>query len=220
MFSHKGKQESTVPQCFPLTDGSQKRFPVAEFKTTKGDFEVQLRPDLAPAGVKHLTDMIEAGYFTEISFFRVNEWITQFGADEHATRPEFKELRAWSDEKKDANPCGEHRWAEGTYAMLGGNQMLIVIKPNDDMGKNKLDAPAGYVVKGSDVLAKLHAYNDQIDNPNGGPGPDQGKLQGSGGLAYLKKDFPDLDYILSAKVLPAEGGSGGMKLHRQKSDMR
>jgi cyclophilin family peptidyl-prolyl cis-trans isomerase len=220
MFSHKerGALKSEEPQCFALTDGQ--RFPVAHFKTTKGDFEVQLRPDLGPASVKHLTEMIDAGYFANISFFRVNEAITQFGADENNARPRFKAMRQWPDEMKDKNPCGDMRWALGTFAMLGGNQMLIVINPNDHMGKNKLDAPAGYVTKGMDVVAKLHAYNDQIDNPSGGAGPDQGKLQDDGGLAYLKKNFPDLDYINSAEVIQPEKGGATMKLHRQKSDMR
>ena len=33
--------------------------------------------------------------------------------------------------------------------------MIIVLKPNDQMGKNKKDAPAGYVVRGMDVLQQL-----------------------------------------------------------------
>lgn len=52
-----------------------------------------------------------------------------------------------------------------------------------------------------DTLRKLYKYNDQIDNPNGGQGPDQGKLQGPGGDQYLKDNFPLLDYITSAKLL-------------------
>ena len=33
-------------------------------------------------------------------------------------------------------------------------------------------------------------------------GPDQGRVQGEGNT-YLKKDFPNLDYIKSATIIPA-----------------
>ena len=69
------------------------------------------------------------------------------------------------------------------------------------MGTNDLDAPAAYVVSGWDVATKLFKYNDPIDNPKGAPGPDQTKLQAPGGLEHLHKDFPDLDYIVSAKLI-------------------
>ena len=65
--------------------------------------------------------------------------------------------------------------------------MLIVLNPNDYMGKNEKDAPAGYVVRGMENLRSLYKYNDQIDNPSGGEGPDQGKLQAPGGDQYLKE---------------------------------
>lgn len=68
-------------------------------------------------------------------------------------------------------------------------------------GKNKKDAPAGYVVKGMDVLQSLFKYNDPIDRPDAGPGPDQTKIGGKGGAEYLTKNFPDLDYVRSAEII-------------------
>ena len=58
--------------------------------------------------------------------FRVNDAITQFGADESSKRPQFDNLRDFPDAKKDSNPC-QARWHKRTFAMLGGNQMLIVL---------------------------------------------------------------------------------------------
>lgn len=81
--------------------------------------------------------------------------------------------------------------------------MVLVLEPNAQMGTNDLDAPAAYVVAGGAVAASLFKYNDPIDNPKGGPGPDQTKLQAPGGLEYLHKNFPDLDYVISARLLPA-----------------
>ena len=36
-----------------------------------------------------------------------------------------------------------------------------------------------------------------------GNGPDQGRIQMEGNV-YLKKDFPDLDYIKSATIVPTD----------------
>jgi hypothetical protein len=54
------------------------------------------------------------------------------------------------------------------------------------------------VVEGLDVLDKINGeYGEGA--PNGG-GPNQSRIQ-SEGNAYLKKSFPNLDYIKSASVL-------------------
>ena len=175
---------------------------VAHFETTRGTFSVQLRPDLAPAGVAHFQRMVQLGFFadTSVAFFRVNSAITQFGADEVSARPALAAARTFPNDAKDRNPCGDRRWDLGTFAMLGGPQMIIVLKPNDFMGHNERDAPAGYVVEGMDVLSALFAPNDVIDNPNGGAGPEQGRLQAIGGKAYLKSTFPLLDWITNVRV--------------------
>ena len=186
-----------TPPCGEL-DGSNG---FVEFHTTRGNFTVQLRDDLAPHGAQQLRRMVQHGYFDRISFFRVNEWITQFGVDEPDARRVDDRVTSFPESSKDANPCGSARWAEGTFAMLGGVHMLVVIKPNDDMGKNERDAPAGYVVRGMDVLRHLYRYNDAIDNPSGGPSPDQRKIQEPGGRAYLRKHFPKIDYIVSARII-------------------
>jgi len=51
--------------------------------STKGPFVVVLNPVLCPRSVRQIVTMLQAGFFSQgLSFWRVNEWITQFGADE------------------------------------------------------------------------------------------------------------------------------------------
>jgi peptidyl-prolyl cis-trans isomerase A (cyclophilin A) len=59
-------------------------------------------------------------------------------------------------------------------------------------------APFGKVVKGMEVLDAL--YKGYGEGAPEGTGPNQGKIQAEGN-AYLDKDFPKLDKILSTKVV-------------------
>ena len=62
-------------------------------------------------------------------------------------------------------------------------------------------SPFGKVVEGMDVVDKLNG--EYGEGAPGGRGPNQMRVQ-SEGNAYLKKDFPRLDYIKSATLLPAD----------------
>jgi cyclophilin family peptidyl-prolyl cis-trans isomerase len=54
-------------------------------------------------------------------------------------------------------------------------------------------APFGKVTEGMDVVDKINS--EYRESPN------QGAIQHEGN-AYLKKEFPNLDYIKSATILP------------------
>jgi peptidyl-prolyl cis-trans isomerase A (cyclophilin A) len=91
-----------------------------------------------------------------------------------------------------------------TFATAGPNtrttQLFINFGDNrnlDGMGFS----PFGKVIEGMDVVDKLNGeYGEGAPR---GRGPDQRRVQGEGN-AYLKKDFPNLDYIKSATLLPAD----------------
>ena len=60
-------------------------------------------------------------------------------------------------------------------------------------------APFGEVVEGMDVVDKL--YTGYGEGAPRGRGPDQGRVQDRGNV-YLEKQFPELDAIKRATVLP------------------
>ena len=60
-------------------------------------------------------------------------------------------------------------------------------------------APFGEVTDGMDVVDKI--YDGYGEGAPRGRGPDQGKLNAEGN-AYLQKDFPKLDFIKSATIVP------------------
>jgi len=91
-----------------------------------------------------------------------------------------------------------------TFATAGPNtrttQLFINFADNvnlDGMGFS----PFGKVIAGMDVVDKING--EYGEGAPGGRGPDQGRIQMEGNT-YLKKDFPNLDYIKSATILSVE----------------
>ena len=85
-----------------------------------------------------------------------------------------------------------------TFATAGPGtrttQLFINLSDNsrlDSMGF----APFGKIIKGMDVVDKLTSKYGEM--------PNQGKIQ-SGGNAYLKQNFPDMDFIKKASIVPLQ----------------
>ena len=51
-----------------------------KFETTKGDFTLEVTRDWAPLGADRFYNLVKAGFFTDVAFFRVIEgFMVQFG---------------------------------------------------------------------------------------------------------------------------------------------
>ena len=169
--------------------------------TTKGAITIEVTRAWAPNGADRFYNLVQSGYFTEIAFFRaISGFMCQFGIHGDPTIS-----AAWRDAKIPDDKTGAASNSAGmlTFAMAGPNtrttQLFINLDDNaqlDSMGF----PPFGKVVEGMDVVKKLNTeYGEGAPR---GRGPDQGKVQMMGN-AYLKKDFPNLDYIKSASVVKA-----------------
>ena len=181
-----------------LTEKAPDSFKV-KFTTTKGDFVIEATRAWSPNGADRFYNLVKAGYFKDIAFFRAIEgFMCQFGI--HGD-PAVSAV--WRDAKISDDKGGAASNTEGmvTFATAGPNtrttQLFINLVNNarlDSMGFT----PFGKVVQGMDVVKKLNTeYGEGAPN---GRGPHQGKVQMMGN-AYLKKEFPNLDYIKSAEVM-------------------
>jgi peptidyl-prolyl cis-trans isomerase A (cyclophilin A) len=169
----------------------------ARFKTSKGDFVVQVTREWAPNGADRFYNLVKNGFFDNTRFFRViSGFMVQWGI--HGD-PAIS--AAWrSANIKDDKPMQSNTRGMITFATAGPNtrttQLFINFGDNNrlnDMGF----APFGKVIEGMDVVDKLYAgYGEGAPN---GRGPDQGRLQ-SQGNAYLASDFPLMDSINSTSV--------------------
>jgi peptidyl-prolyl cis-trans isomerase A (cyclophilin A) len=168
------------------------------FETTRGDFVVEARRDWAPMGVDRFYNLVREGFFDGVRFFRViGGFMAQFGISGNAqVAATWQEARIPDDPVVASNTRGKV-----SFAMAGPGsrttQLFINYADNsrlDDMGFS----PIGEVIEGMEVVDSLHSgYGEGAPR---GRGPDQGRIQREGN-AYLEKEFPDLDWIRSARIL-------------------
>jgi peptidyl-prolyl cis-trans isomerase A (cyclophilin A) len=181
-----------------LTEKAPDKFKV-KFDTTKGAITIEVTRDLAPKGADRFYNLVKAGYFKDIAFFRVIPgFMAQFGI-----HGDPKVSKVWRDANIDDDAVkGSNTRGTITFATAGPNtrstQFFINFGNNVNLDRSGF-APFGKVVEGMDVVDKINGeYGEGA--PRGG-GPEQGRIQTEGN-AYLKKDFPNLDYIKSATILP------------------
>jgi peptidyl-prolyl cis-trans isomerase A (cyclophilin A) len=184
-----------------LLDPSQARFTAPErftvvFDTTKGIIDVDVRRSWAPTGADRFYSLVKIGYFDDTAFFRVIDgFMAQIGI--HGD-PAVN--RAWRNERIEDDPVTQSNMRGMLSFATSGknsrvNQFFINFSDNarlDAMGF----APIGRV-RSMDVVDKL--YSGYGEGAPAGRGPLQARLQ-SEGNAYLKAEFPQLDYIRRASI--------------------
>lgn len=168
-----------------------------KFRTSKGDFTVESQREWSPLGVDRFYNLVKIGFFTDVAFFRVIEgFMAQFGIHgDPAVSSSWKAANINDDPVIKSNKKGYL-----SFAMAGPNtrttQFFINFGNNtnlDSMGFS----PFAKVIEGMDVVDKI--YSGYGEGAPSGKGPGQGILQ-SRGNEYLKKDFPQLDYIVEATI--------------------
>jgi peptidyl-prolyl cis-trans isomerase A (cyclophilin A) len=165
------------------------------FETTKGDFVIQVTRAWAPLGADRFYNLVKAGYFTDVAFFRVLDgFMAQFGINgDPKVNEKWEPSRIQDDPVKESNVRGMISFAT---AGPGTRTTQLFINFGDN---SKLDtmgfSPFGKVIEGMSVVDAL--YKDYGEGYPNGRGPSQGRVQ-SEGNQYLKKEFPKLDYIKQA----------------------
>jgi peptidyl-prolyl cis-trans isomerase A (cyclophilin A) len=177
----------------------------AKFVTTKGTFVIQVRRSWSPNGADRFYNLVKNGYYDNCRIFRiVPGFMMQFGIN-----GDPKVNAVWSkavikdDPVKQSNRKGYVSFAKG-----GPNSRTTQIFINFDDQNILLDgqgfSPFGTLTKGTDIVMsndpRVGFYNEYLDGPPQGKGPDQGKIQLEGN-AYLDKNFPKLDFIKTATIV-------------------
>jgi cyclophilin family peptidyl-prolyl cis-trans isomerase len=165
-----------------------------DFETSRGNFVVAVNRSWAPNGADRFYQLAASHFFDEQRFFRVlSGYIAQFGA---SGDPKINEQ--WEGKKIPDDPRREKN-LRGTISFANDgpgsrtHQLFVNLKDNP-----KLDAqdfvPIGRVVEGMSMLDSLN--DDYGDSP-------KYHLIATLGNSYLRRMFPKLDYIKTARIVGA-----------------
>jgi peptidyl-prolyl cis-trans isomerase A (cyclophilin A) len=178
-----------LPAC-SRTSQSPPTFRV-QFDTSQGPFVIEVHRDWSPQGADRFYDLIHKGFYDENRFFRVvPNFVIQWGIQgDPAVQLKWRDKNIPDDPVKVTNRRGTIAYATG-----GPNtrttQLFINLKDNPQLDKRGF-SPFGEVVSGMNVVDGIY--------PGYGQTPDQDQIQLHGN-AYLQKQFPQLDYIKTARV--------------------
>ncbi|MFI5306674.1 MAG: peptidylprolyl isomerase [Polyangiales bacterium] len=169
----------------------------ARLETTKGALTIDVRRSWAPRGADRFYSLARLGYFDGNAFFRViGGFIAQVGLHgDPAVNEVWRSRRIADDPPTQSNIAGMVSFAA---AGKGTRTTQIFIDLDDNAALDKLGfAPFGRV-REIDTARKLHAgYGESAP---AGHGPSQARIQREGSR-YLAAEFPQLDSIISAKII-------------------
>lgn len=179
-----------------LNETAPDKFKV-KFDTSKGEFTVEVTREWAPNGADRFFNLVKSGFYDNCKFFRTIEgFMVQFGINGNPKiSAVLRNARIKDDPVKKSNLRGYI-----TFAMAGPDtrttQVFINYGDNSRLDKDNF-SPFGKVTKGMNVVESL--YNKYA----GKPSDSQAEIQMQGN-AFLEKNFPDLDFIKSASIVPPE----------------
>ena len=189
------------PTSAEFSHPAPERFDVL-FETSQGEFVVEVHRGWAPLGAERFYNLVRAGYYDGLRFFRVIPgFVAQFGI--HA-EPGVNE--AWRSFRIPDDPVVQpNRRGTLTFATAGRDTRTVELFLNlaDNVHLDAYGfAPIGVVISGMDAVERL--FSGYGEGAPRGQGPDQGRLQAEG-EDYLSRDFPQLSRILSARVVSSAG---------------
>lgn len=175
-----------------------------EVATTKGTMLVRARRHWSPNGVDRWYELVRTGYFTDVAFHRtINRFVAQFGI--HGDTAVSRQWRGKSipdDTVRVVNQRGTLSFARGGPNSRGVQLFFNLVDntPRLDTLNTIGFPPVAQVIRG---LAVLDSLNWEYSGTRGGqmfPGPSQDSITRQGN-EYLRRNFPRLDYIRTARVV-------------------
>jgi peptidyl-prolyl cis-trans isomerase A (cyclophilin A) len=162
-------------------------------ETSSGVFTIEVERAWAPHAADRFYNLVQRGFFDEQRFFRmVPQHIAQFGL--HG-RPEI--AARWyeatlPDEKAQLkNLRGTLAFASGVSPDSRTTQIFVNLSDNNDFDRMGL-VPFAQINSGIKVLDDVHSGYGEV--------PEQARILREGN-AYLQRSFPELDYIIEARLI-------------------
>lgn len=166
---------------------------LVRLETTKGNMTLRLDRSWAPNGVDRFYNLVRAGYYNNVYFFRCLDFMVQAGI---SSRPAV--ARVWANQNIPDDPVKQTN-RRGTITMAAAaspntRSTQIFINRTNNARLDPLGfAPLGEVIEGLEVVDAIYSgYGEE---------PDQFRITNEG-EAYLNRYYPRLDKIVKATIVP------------------
>jgi homoserine O-acetyltransferase len=181
-------------------NSSSAAFPRVRIETSQGAFVLEVRRDWAPRGAKRVLEQVRTRFFDDSRFFRVREkYIAQFGiAGDPAVTRKWKDRYFPDDSVRTSNVRGTFAFAM-TGPNLRNTQIYVNLVDNKQLDAQGF-SPVGRVIEGMDVVDRL--YSGYGEDAGGGLRLGKQDRMLNEGNKHLDADFPKLDRLISARVVP------------------
>lgn len=167
--------------------------------STAGDFLVDVTRAWSPVGADRFYNLTRIGLYDDCAFFRVIDgFVAQTGLPgDPLVWATWQALPIAADPVVESNVRGTV-----SFATFGGDPETRRTQFFINYGDNsRLDglgfSPFGMV---RDMTPVDELYGGYGEGPPSGDGPDQGRMRNEGNT-YLRAEYPELDYIVSARVV-------------------
>jgi cyclophilin family peptidyl-prolyl cis-trans isomerase len=168
-------------------------------QTTKGDVRMEMRREWAPNGVDRFYNLVRHGYYDQSAVFRIRTGMwAQFGINGDPRISQLWRTRTIPDDpRKESNVRGTVAFA---FKDPNGRstQVFINLRDNSSTHDKEPFVPIAKVIEGMDVVDSL--YSGYGETSGGGIRAGKQDPLFTRGDAYLKENYPLLDYIVKATV--------------------
>ena len=171
-------------------------------ETTKGPIVIECVRAWAPLGADRFYELVTGGYYDDAALFRIRPktWV-QFGINGEPTVAQAWRPRTIADDPFQL----AHPNVRGTvffaWAVPNGRttQVVINLRDNRETHDKEPFVPFGRVIEGMEVADAL--FDEYGEAAGGGIRAGKQDPVFQGGNEYLRKNFPKLDYIRTARVI-------------------
>ena len=172
---------------------------VLRLETTRGEIDIEVTREWSPLGADRFYNLVRIGFFDGAAFYRVIKgFVAQFGkhGDPRVNRAWYK-ATILDEQPKKPNDYGYVTFAKAKDPHSRSTEVFINLKDNVHLDQPQGGfAPFGRVVKGMKVAEKLYSgYGER---------PQAGRIHYDGD-AYLRGNFPELDYIKRTVLVEMSG---------------
>jgi len=166
------------------------------FETSAGTFVIDVTRDWSPRGADRFYSLIRIGFYDDQRFFRViPNFVVQWGmSGDPEVSAAWQTARIKDDPVKESNVPGTITFAKTGAPNSRTTQLFINLGDNSASLDGQGFAPFGRVVEGMEVVGSFNAEYGSTPSNNQPTIAERGN-------EFLNKNFPNLDYIVTAKIV-------------------